>query len=104
MYNLIRKHKKPPRSMQSELLVNGDLITHPDDVQRTWADHFEMLATPQPDTAFDEKFKAEIDESASVIQLISKYMAEESIVISPQMKSQQQFPDLRGKKQLTSKT
>ena len=80
MYNLIRKHKKPPRSLQSELLVNGDLITHPDDVRRTWADHFEMLATPQLDPAFDEKFKAEIDESVSVIQLISKYMAEESIV------------------------
>ncbi len=86
--------------MQTELLVKGKLVLQPDEVRSTWADHFEMLASPQEDDTFDNKFKTHIDDSIEVIKIISKYMAAKSAIPFSMMKSQLQFLGLRGIKLL----
>ena len=80
MYRMIRRHRKTSKSMQTELLVKGELVSQPDEVRSTWADHFEMLATPQEDDTFENKFKAQTDDSIEVIKIISRYMAATSAV------------------------
>ena len=78
MYKMIRRHRNTSKTMQSDLLVDGELVTNPDEVRSVWADHFEKLATPQDDEVFNDKFRSEIDSSVAAIKVISTYLAQET--------------------------
>ena len=80
LYKLINNQRKTMNPQLQSLLVNGKECDTPEEIRNGWAEHFQILATPQENPRFDEEYKQMVDLDIDVIELLCR---EEESPISP---------------------
>lgn len=79
-YKLINNQRKTMNPQLQSLVVNGKECATPEEIRNGWAEHFQILATPQENPNFDEEYKLMVDLDVEVIELLCR---EEESPISP---------------------
>ena len=79
-HKLIRQQRKTPQTVPTELNVNG--VTHTGDLLPAWTDHFNALAQPLQDPAFNEEYNTMVQEELQAIHHICNVIHTQDIPIT----------------------